>query len=90
MTVSKKLVTPDIAMYMLAFSTLYFPKVDLGREMELHAVANQGYTSSGYYITSYTIKYSVDGNSFYDVSNGTSTMVNIYTSFNQVKTAFLL
>lgn len=78
MTVFRKLVLHQILLHVHVFSTLYFPKVDLGREMELHAVANQGYTSSGYYITSYTIKYSVDGNSFHDVSNGTSTMVNVH------------
>ena len=80
MTVSKKLILVIILqiLYVHVFSNMYYPKVDLGREMELHAVANQGYTSSGYYITSYTIKYSVDGNSFHDVSNGTSTMVNVH------------
>ncbi|XP_061177015.1 EGF-like repeat and discoidin I-like domain-containing protein 3 [Saccostrea echinata] len=49
-------------------------QVDLGREMELHAVANQGHASSSYYILTYTIKYSLDGNTFYDVKNGTSVM----------------
>lgn len=49
--------------------------MDLGREMELHAVANQGYTSSGYYIINYNIKYSMDGNTFLDLKNGTSELV---------------
>lgn len=56
----------------LGVNTNSWLQVDLGREMELHAVANQGYTSSGYYITNYNIKYSMDGNTFLDLKNGTS------------------
>uniref|UniRef100_K1S079 Contactin-associated protein like 5-2 n=1 Tax=Magallana gigas TaxID=29159 RepID=K1S079_MAGGI len=56
----------------LGVNTNSWLQVDLGREIELHAVANQGYTSSGYYITNYNIKYSMDGNTFLDLKNGTS------------------
>lgn len=56
--------------------------MDLGKEMELHAVANQGYTSSSYYITDYNIKYSVDGNTFLDLKNGTSNLVHVRLNSN--------
>lgn len=71
-------ITPGILVCLISIYLIYkFKQVDLGREMELHAVANQGYTSSGYYITDYNIKYSVDGNTFLDLKNGTSKLVYI-------------
>lgn len=38
--------------------------------MELYVVVNQGYIFFGYYIINYNIKYSMDGNIFFDFKNG--------------------
>ena len=50
-------------------------KVDLGNEKIVHAVATQG-MSSQYTLTTYSLTYSLDGNRFLSVTNGTAQMVS--------------
>ncbi|KAL5009451.1 hypothetical protein ScPMuIL_011756 [Solemya velum] len=42
-------------------------QVDLGDTKTIQAVAAQGYTSTNYYITGYTVSHSIDGNRFSNV-----------------------
>ncbi|XP_060563346.1 lactadherin-like [Ruditapes philippinarum] len=50
-------------------------QVDLGESREVYAVATQGYHSTSYYISSFTVTYSVDGNTFvYATANGSTNL----------------
>ena len=48
---------------------LCHPQVDLGEERTVYGVAVQGYHSSSYYISSFKISHSVDGNLFVYAKN---------------------
>ena len=47
----------------------YHPQVDLGQERTVYGVAVQGYHSSAYYISSFKLSHSVNGNMFVYAKN---------------------
>jgi len=60
--------------------------LDVGNVQLIAGVATQGRASTGQWVTSYTVQYSVDGASYLDVNNGAMFIGNIDTSTIRVNT----